>query len=128
MSFLDPTNINAPEATFNPEQTIGPAVTMRNDISTASRPTTIMATNPDMEQRAHMSAPFRRNDGVLPPTKATNVMVRSANQRGEETDTPQGFIWGLRGEGDAPTASPVKWGTVALGLGALYLLCKMLRK
>ena len=103
-------------------QTSGPAVTSQPSIESGGRPVTILATNNGMEERSR-TGPAIHSTGPGLSTRSVDVMVRSGNQDGKQTDTPNGFIWGLQGVGDGPAPTPglPAWAKVAgiIGLGLL---------
>jgi hypothetical protein len=113
MSYLD--NNDLPIANVHPAaqqvreptimQTSGPATSSTPGIETGGRSVTIMATNPGMEERAK-HGPAIQSQGPGLSIRATDVMVRSANQDGRQTGTPNGFVWGLQGVGEEPKAAP----------------------
>jgi hypothetical protein len=104
-------------------QTSGPAITDRPSIEDGGRQVTILATNNGMEQRAR-TGPAIHSSGSGLAVRATDVMVRSANQDGKQTGTPDAFVWGLQGVGTDPASAPagmppwVKWAAMA-GLGLI---------
>lgn len=95
-----------------------------NAVIQSAAPVNIMATNPGMQAAAATGAPVRKESQIM-PTKV-NVMARSANQDGRQTDTPGHFIWGLQGEGDQSVAIPgLNVGKVALVLGGAFVVWHM---
>jgi hypothetical protein len=108
-------------------QTEGAAFSHQADIGAGAKPVRIMATNNGMEERAR-TGPAIHSTGPGLAARATNVMVRSGNQDGKQTQTPEGFIWGLQGVGDQPVepAGLPKWAKLAMAAGVGLLLWKML--
>lgn len=131
MSFLDtrhdvPAGVAAdalPQPTHNPVHTIGPATTTAPTIHSQGAPMAVTKTSRGSRAEGKTGAPQRSDRNIK--SGAQDVMVRSGNQDEGGTGVPQGFIWGLQGEGDgtAPEAgmNPVlKWGLVAALGVAIY--------
>lgn len=120
--------INAPETVNNPAA-FGygkPAQEVRSDIPLRSM--TVTKTNRGMEVGKTTGRAERINTHAI-SSRAADVHVRSGNQDGRGVGVPDGFIWGLQGEGDAPAPyslpMPVRIGG-ALVVG--YLLYRVLRR
>jgi hypothetical protein len=123
MSFLGndfPAPQGHPSADINPQTTlprpesvIGVAHTIRSEVDDVSRSVSVQATNPGMRAAEGTGAAVRVEGNRL-PAKAVDVNVRSGNQDGRQTGTPDGFIWGLQGEGDPAAKPAVAWGKLAL--------------
>lgn len=138
MSFLGDTNVPVPDghpsAQINAPGTVDnpaafgygkPAQRVNSDIPLRSMKVT--KTNRGMEVGRTTGRAERIHTHAI-SSRAADVQVRSGNQDGAGVGVPDGFIWGLQGEGDAPAPyslpMPVRIGG-ALVIG--YLLYRVMR-
>jgi len=98
------------------QKNIGPARQSTDSIEDRSAPMRVAKTSPHATVSKGIG-PAQRNDSGF-KTRKTDVMVRSGNQEGKQTGVPDGFIWGLQGEGDAPAPAKDMPGLLKLGLVA----------